>query len=116
MRSDARRARDGFDPDAIALLCRYRWPGNVRELRNVVERAAVLAPKGSIGIAVLAEAAPELLTEAEALAPGGSPLRRAQPDRASLQNALLAAGGDRRLAAERLGVSRTTLWRWLREA
>jgi len=116
LRSDARRARDGFDPDAIALLCRYRWPGNVRELRNVVERAAVLAPKGSIGIAVLAEAAPELLTDAEALAPGGSPLRRAQPDRASLQNALLAAGGDRRLAAERLGVSRTTLWRWLREA
>jgi DNA-binding NtrC family response regulator len=52
------RARSGtgpsrIQPDAIAALAGYRWPGNVRELRNVVERAAVMAPGESITIADL---------------------------------------------------------------
>ena len=42
-----------FDPEAEARLLAYAWPGNVRELRNVVERAVVLSPDGSIGAAFL---------------------------------------------------------------
>ena len=35
---------DGFSHTAAEAIQNYRWPGNLRELRNVVERAAILAP------------------------------------------------------------------------
>ncbi len=35
-------------PDVIEALRAYHWPGNVRELRNVIERAAIVAAKGTI--------------------------------------------------------------------
>ena len=38
----------GIEPDALVLLQRYPWPGNVRELKNVLERAAILAPAGEL--------------------------------------------------------------------
>ncbi len=34
---------EGFSPQAMEQLLRYRWPGNVRELKNVIERAVVLS-------------------------------------------------------------------------
>jgi transcriptional regulator with GAF, ATPase, and Fis domain len=37
------RKINGFSPQALHQLKRYRWPGNVRELKNVIERAVVLA-------------------------------------------------------------------------
>jgi len=47
-------ARSGRSPapaistEALELLKRYSWPGNIRELRNVIERAVLLCPSGSI--------------------------------------------------------------------
>jgi DNA-binding NtrC family response regulator len=41
---------EGFSPDAQQALGVYPWPGNVRELRNVIERGAVLAKTGRIGL------------------------------------------------------------------
>ncbi len=38
------RRFEGLTPRTLERLQRYEWPGNVRELRNVIERAAVLAP------------------------------------------------------------------------
>jgi len=35
-------------PEAVQKLCAYDWPGNVRELRNVIERAALLAPSETV--------------------------------------------------------------------
>jgi DNA-binding NtrC family response regulator len=37
-----------LDPAALEQIESYHWPGNVRELRNVVERALILAGKGTI--------------------------------------------------------------------
>jgi DNA-binding NtrC family response regulator len=37
-------------PDADRVLKAYRWSGNIRELENVIERAALLAMNGTIGI------------------------------------------------------------------
>lgn len=42
-KAETGRKIDGFSPQAIQQLKRYRWPGNVRELKNVIERAVVLA-------------------------------------------------------------------------
>jgi len=44
------RTYDGFTPASVEGMARYPWPGNVRELKNVVERAAIVAPGGSVNL------------------------------------------------------------------
>lgn len=34
---------EGFSPQALEILARYRWPGNIRELENLVERMVLFA-------------------------------------------------------------------------
>ncbi|MEZ4320479.1 MAG: sigma-54 dependent transcriptional regulator [Myxococcota bacterium] len=99
-------------PDALAAMQAYTWPGNVRELRNIVEAALAL---GSGSALTMDDLPPELRGEAppSALSEVGSAVR--QQERAELVSALAKAGGNRTRAAELLGVSRTTLWRRLRE-
>ncbi|MEX0819344.1 MAG: sigma 54-interacting transcriptional regulator, partial [Pirellulaceae bacterium] len=43
------RKLQGFTPQAMELMERYRWPGNIRELKNVIERAVLLAQGDYIG-------------------------------------------------------------------
>ncbi len=101
----------GLSKAALDKLLAYEWPGNVRELMNVIDYAFVLCPGG--------------LIEPEHLPPHlGSgpvpPLRPAVPRtreerRELLLQALLRAGGKKAEAARLLGVSRVTLWKWLKE-
>jgi DNA-binding NtrC family response regulator len=97
---------------AIARLQAYRWPGNIRELRNVLERAAVLAPNDVL-------AAEDLLFDS-------APARaRPEIDEASctledvehrhIERVLRAAEGRVSVAAERLGVPRSTLYEKLKQ-
>ena len=97
-----------------AALCRYAWPGNVRELENVTERLAVFLSACTDPSAIDHD---ELrLTLAELYEPAeeaGTQTRAALSDQA-IRAALAAARGNRHVAAQRLNVSRTTLWRRLR--
>ncbi|MBW1954492.1 MAG: sigma-54-dependent Fis family transcriptional regulator [Deltaproteobacteria bacterium] len=43
----------GIDPEVGRLFYEYSWPGNVRELENVIERAMILCPTGTIRVADL---------------------------------------------------------------
>ncbi|MCI1186223.1 sigma-54 dependent transcriptional regulator [Hymenobacter sp. DH14] len=105
----------GLAPEALALLQRYPWPGNVRELKNVLERAAILAPNGEM------LAADYLPDEFHAL---GRPARpRADAADESLR-ALEARHisklmgeleGNKPDVAKRLGIGLTTLYRKLEE-
>lgn len=47
------RQIDGFDEDVLEIFKKYPWPGNLREFRNVVRRAALLTPEGTITAKVL---------------------------------------------------------------
>ena len=47
-----------IEPEAVSLLGPYDWPGNVRELRNVLERAAAIAPSEVLDEDVIARALP----------------------------------------------------------
>jgi propionate catabolism operon transcriptional regulator len=100
--------------DIEPLLCRYPWPGNVRELENVTERLAVFLSSCATASAIDHD---ELrLTLAELYAPpedDGATSRAALTDQA-IRAALAAAKGNRHAAAQRLNISRTTLWRRLR--
>jgi propionate catabolism operon transcriptional regulator len=90
----------------------YAWPGNVRELENIVERIAIwMMPANRVAdipYAALQQDCPELF---ETAAPGLPVSAR----REQIMAAMERAGGQRNQAAQQLGVSRSTLWRWLRE-
>ncbi|MBB3122392.1 propionate catabolism operon regulatory protein PrpR [Pseudoduganella violacea] len=98
------------------LLARYNWPGNVRELRNLTERLALFLaaePLQALTPGFVLGVAPELAGFATApaiaaAAPGGN-------GRESVSEVLARFGGRRDAAAAYLGISRTTLWRRLRE-
>lgn len=106
-----------LSPAALAALADYDWPGNVRELRNRIERAAALADGEVLG---LAELFPEQSLEeaaGPAIGPAAGLLDSAMEEatRAAIQDALRRSGGSRAEAARILGISRTTLWKRMRE-
>ncbi len=104
----------GLSREALELFLHYHWPGNVRELINVMDYAFVLCPEGLILPAHL----PGPLT-----GQGPAPSRPRRPEtpgpqrvsREELLHALQAAQGKKAKAAAILGVSRVTLWKWLKE-
>ena len=109
-----------IDLDAEAVLVQYDWPGNVRQLENVLQRASILADDGRIGIddlpAEVSRAVP-LAGRVEAPAMNSGTLReRVRAYELKLiQHAIEDAGGDRRLAAQRLGIGVSSLYRKLEE-
>jgi two-component system response regulator FlrC len=102
-----------LDPEAERALLAYGWPGNARELDNVVQRAGILAGGSTIEVSDLRfetedSAALPVPTSATATAPAlQSDLR--ERERELIVDALRATGGNRKLAAERLGISPRTL-------
>ncbi len=95
---------------ALAALEASPWPGNVRELQNVLEFAALQAGEADVEL-------DHLPPDVRALAPGAPREQRAaaMPDRAQILAALEASGGNRAAAARRLGISRVTLWKRLKD-
>lgn len=98
-------------PSAMDLLKRYPWPGNVRQLENCLERAAIVSPGRVIG----PERLPDLVRHPEEPAesrvkervPAAGTLR--EMETALLMTTLEEVGGNRTLAASRLGISTRTL-------
>ncbi|MBD8654484.1 propionate catabolism operon regulatory protein PrpR [Oxalobacteraceae sp. CFBP 13730] len=97
------------------LLAGYAWPGNVRELRNLTERLALFLaaePLQALTPGFMLSVAPEL---ARGAAPASALASAAAgPTRESAAAVLARFGGQRDLAADHLGISRTTLWRRLK--
>jgi transcriptional regulator of acetoin/glycerol metabolism len=93
-------------PEVLRALMRYRWPGNARELRRVVRAVIVRRPSGQL---TLDDLPVEVRTD---IAPPGLS-RMAELERDAILNALRDAAGNKQAAAERLGLSRSTLYRKL---
>ncbi len=102
-------------PETLRRMMDYDWPGNVRELFAAVESAAIRAERGRIE----AQHLPETLRRSLAGVTLKSERYRkdvAQDDeRGQIVRALREAEGVRARAAERLGMSRTTLWRKIKK-
>ncbi len=98
--------------EAEEILLAHGWPGNVRELSNAIERASVLGRSEE----VLAE---DLLLDRDVVEAASTiegtlqeVVDRAVADR--IRSALAESGGRKAEAADRLGIERTTLFRWMK--
>ena len=101
----------GFSPAALRILAAHDYPGNIRELSNVVEQAVALAAGPVIEPHDLPEKLQRYETE-EALSPSA---RLAAAEREVILERLQARGGNLGMVAQDLGISRTTLWRRMKE-
>jgi propionate catabolism operon transcriptional regulator len=100
------------------LLAAYAWPGNVRELRNLMERLALFLaaqPLQALTPSFVLGVAPELARQAASASPQALANPPSPPARESIAEVLARFGGNREAVARHLGISRTTLWRKLRE-
>jgi len=105
------RKVEGFSPEALTALQRYRWPGNVRELQNVIERAVLLGRGPRI---VPEDFPPNVLTAAPvALDTTAGCLKDAlsAPERQIILEVLEANNWNRQATAAALGINRTTLYK-----
>jgi len=104
------------DPKAVKRLSSYNWPGNVRELERCLEYAFVFV-KGPV---IFAHYLPELDDEARPthesvginrMPDGCKPVM----DRSTIRQALESCYGKRQEAADLLGISRTSMWRYMKK-
>lgn len=118
-----------FAGEAMDALRSHAWPGNVRELRNTVERAVIVCDGPSIepsdlefvlSIRAIAEEQPlssdeAISTDADAVMGHVKDLRLDSVERATIEEAIRRAGGNRGRAADLLGLSRFALRRRLQQ-
>ncbi len=101
----------GLSTTALGMLMRHDWPGNVRELENLVQRMIILTETDTMDVEVL----PPEFREAE----GGlgkaldyiSPQSLEEVEVYFIAKTLRETKGNRALAAEILGIDKSTLWR-----
>jgi DNA-binding NtrC family response regulator len=123
-----------FQPSSelMDLLLSYGWPGNVRELKHCLDRIAAMRSEGSLEMADLPSALQNHHASQEprhfaaaAAGQGGYPRFTNPPkspvisipdsERQAITRALAETNGERRRAAQLLGISRTTLYRKMKE-
>jgi transcriptional regulator with PAS, ATPase and Fis domain len=115
----AKRRVDRIAPGALRALEEHDWPGNVRELQNAIEYAFVM---GEGPVLTEADLPPEVRSEEDlGEAPGAAvnappaPRKDLPPEAQRIVTAIERAGGHHGRAAAALGMSRTTLWRRLKQ-
>ena len=101
-----------INPDALDILVGYDWPGNIRELENVVERACTLCEGDVI---LPGDLPPSLLNGSDSPGRVDHSLRSVLRDseRRHIRNVLKKAEGEKKKAAEILGISIPSLYRKL---
>lgn len=100
-----------FAPAAYRRMAAYHWPGNVRELKNMIRRAFILSEElvemEGLPVGSTSPAIPGILSAPEAIQVGMS---LAEIERHFILATLEHFGGDKRKAAEVLGISLKTIY------
>jgi DNA-binding NtrC family response regulator len=113
--NDEHGADKKFSARALTLTEEHPWLGNVRELKNVVERAFILAAEDTVELDGLLQQFPSVSRGAGGRLQFavGTPL--AEAERELVMATLQHYGGNKKKAAEVLGVSLKTLYNRLSE-
>lgn len=115
-----RKSVKGFTPEAMDRLVRGDWPGNVRELMNAVERAVVLARAEYLDVGDFSDISSPGPDETiprnspETPIPVGGNVSLEEVEKATILQTMTATGGNKSEAARRLGVTRKTLHKKLK--
>jgi DNA-binding NtrC family response regulator len=102
----------GISKNAIEALVKYSWPGNIRQLQKEVERAALFVREGLLNSTHLS---PKILKEVDGRPSLNLDERLELCQRNVIVTALQLAQGEVGRAATALGLSRSTLYRRLKE-
>jgi DNA-binding NtrC family response regulator len=105
-----RKPLTAIDDAARAAMLAHRWPGNVRELAHSIERAVLMADPSATAVS-----ARHLGLLGPRGGDAGEPLSLEDAERVFIEKVLARHGGDVRLAAEQLGMSRSALYRRLQQ-
>jgi DNA-binding NtrC family response regulator len=120
-----------FPPELEQTVLSYDWPGNVRELKNCIDRLAAVSSAGALQMADMpsalqnyqAASSPQAFAAAAAQdscpsflhAPLSPVISIHDCEKKAIQRALVASGGERKPAAQALGIGRTTLYRKMKQ-
>ncbi|MBU5478654.1 PrpR N-terminal domain-containing protein [Eubacterium sp. MSJ-13] len=119
LNNDLARQLSGFEPDALALLCRYDWPNNYIQLKRVLSDAAIHTQSGYIQASTIEDILNREKKQYAITAPVRSDNDFNKPLQEIIHDAVLSAlnqcNGNHSKAAEQLGIGRTTLWRYLKQ-
>ena len=110
----------GFEPKALEMLRQYDWPNNYTQFKHILQTLAATTTSAYIRSNMVAE----LLSRERFLRRGVQTVSsQANMDFTleeiigqAIQQAVAAHNGNRAAAARQLGISRTTLWRYLGKA
>lgn len=110
---------DGVSKETMDILMKYDWPGNVRELENIVERAVILDTDNTINnndlpdILVRNTVEPAAPAEIENVASLKDALK--EPEKVYILQVMKEVKWNKKKAAKKLGVNRTTLYNKLKK-
>lgn len=112
-----------ISPDVLNVLMSYDWPGNIRELENLMERAVILDTDAQIGLDDLPEIifagtktyAVDMPETDEVVDPRTLKNALKEPEKVYILKVLEEVGGNKKKAAQKLGVNRTTLYNKLKK-
>jgi DNA-binding NtrC family response regulator len=107
-----KRPVDGLTAPAADQLLEYAWPGNVRELANAMERAVAVAKTNRVDVDDLP---PQVLSVKPMVSVQGVPRLLRDVEKDLILSALEKTNGNRRKAAEMMGLGVATLYRKLKQ-
>ncbi|MDF2636714.1 MAG: sigma54 specific transcriptional regulator, partial [Pelosinus sp.] len=101
-----------LDTAVLRILIHYHWPGNVRQLKNAMDYAVNMAENGTIRVCDLPD---EIIDNPALFSPSGviKPIR--EQEQQSIIDAMILTNNDLYQAAAMLGLSKSTLYRRLKE-
>ncbi|MEO5354198.1 MAG: sigma-54 dependent transcriptional regulator [Magnetococcus sp. XQGC-1] len=108
-----RKSIPGISRSAMAALLRHQWPGNIRELLHAIEHAFVLCREGAIDLPHLPDELQHLCGPGNDASP--DPTQKDVPEKSAILQALAETRWNRDKAAQRLGMSRSTFYRRLKQ-
>ena len=107
----------GFTPEALSLLMSYQWPDNFMQLKRVLAELVMLTSTAYIQQDTVYEAIEKEKRQYVPTTADFFDYNRSlnEMTREIVKVVLSQCGGNQTLAAKRLGIGRTTLWRYLNE-